>query len=129
MDAPNAQEVTRRLFEQGYDRAQVFPTVAANGTSAAAATAAAQMVNAGAPTSTGPAFGPTAKPEQLGSFFRQLASLIHSGFSVSNAFSDLGMRSANRGLGEAAKSIGAGAAQGQAVAGRWHSLGRCFRRM
>jgi type II secretory pathway component PulF len=126
MDAPSAQEVSRRLFEQGYDRVQVLPTapiVNSNGTAAAVASAS---ITANVPPSTTPLFGPTAKPEQLGSFFRQLASLIHSGFSASNAFLDLGMRSSNRGLGEAAKDIGAGAGQGKGIAVQMAQFGTLF---
>jgi type IV pilus assembly protein PilC len=125
MDAPNAQEVSRRLFEQGYDTVHVVPTGAGSGTGTTAAVTA-PPVGTGVPASGGTAFGPSAKPEQLGSFFRQLASLIHSGFSVSNAFSDLGMRSSNRGLGEAAKSIAEGAAQGQGIAPQMAQFGTLF---
>ena len=128
MDAPSKGEVSRRLFEQGYDKIQVMPTAAGSGLGAGTVAAAAPpSVGLGAPSpSGGPIFGPTAAPAQLGSFFRQMASLIHSGFPVSNAFSDLGMRSSNRGLGAAAKSIGAGTAQGQAIAPQMAQFGTLF---
>ncbi len=125
MDAPNAQEVSRRLFEQGYDKVQVVAADTGNASGTATRVAAPPVLQ-NAPVSGGPVFGPTAKPEQLGSFFRQMASLIHAGFSVSNAFSDLGLRSSNRGLGEAAKSISAGVAQGQGVAPQMAQFGTLF---
>ena len=59
---------------------------------------------------------PVREAAQLGTFFRQLASLMHAGFSVSNAFSDLGMRTPNRALGETAKSIAGATAYGASVA-------------
>ncbi|MBC8103956.1 MAG: type II secretion system F family protein [Cytophagales bacterium] len=126
MDAPSAQEVSRRLFEQGYDAVQVLPATTGEAATATVATSSASRAAAAGSPSPGAALGPSAKPEQIGSFFRQLASLIHSGFSVSSAFSDLGMRSTNRGIGEAAKRIAAGSAQGQAVAPQMAQFGTLF---
>jgi type II secretory pathway component PulF len=57
-------------------------------------------------------------PTELGSFFRQMASLIHAGFTVGSALTDLGMRTANSGLRSAAKAMGAATLNGASVAGQ-----------
>ena len=119
MDAPNAQEVQLRLSERGYRQVQVLSAAAetnamANGavrrTPTAAYTAPPQTVR-------GLVFG-IPKPEDAALFFRQMASLVHAGFGVSAALSDLAPRTAHRGLANAARAMGAATANGANLAGQ-----------
>ncbi len=108
MDAPSAQEVHLRLSERGYRQVNVM-----------AGEAAAQTAQAAAPQTPLTAKGFTlssVKPEDLGVFFRQLASLAHAGFTPSAAMADLGPRTKNRKLGDAALSIAAETARGASLA-------------
>jgi len=122
MEADSEQEVSGRLKAQGYQVVHLSHAPAsATGSATAVATSRSSAMpssslGAAPPTESVAMFGPTATAAQLGTFFRQLASLMHAGFSVSNAFSDLGMRTPNRALGETAKSIAGATAYGASVA-------------
>ena len=105
MDAPTAQEVVRRLAERGYNALQVQAPAAAPAATAAAAT----------PRPRGLSLGAAVAPEDLGLFFRQMASLTQVGFTVSAALSDLGPRTAHRGIRAAAREMAAGTARGGAL--------------
>lgn len=120
MDAPTAQEVVRRLSERGYGQVQVVGTAA--GHAAEAAPTSNPVLRQTTPTFTpvrstgGIAFG-SARSEDLGMFFRQLASLVHAGFSVSAALADLAPRTAHRGLSRAAAAMAQATANGSSLAG------------
>jgi len=106
MDAPSAQEVARRLTERGYQAVQVQGAVA---TSAAAA--AASPVPAG----SGWAFGKAVSPADLGTFFRQMASLLNAGFTPASALGDLATRTAQKDLARAAGQAAEGTARGETI--------------
>ena len=112
MDALNAQDVSRRLSERGYQRVTIQgPQAGVNGTTTATPPVQ-QSGNVGPVAAVGKGIP---APEDIATFFRQVASLIHAGFTVSNAFSDLGMRTRHRALSLAAKTMGANIANGASV--------------
>lgn len=110
MEAVSTQEVQRRLTERGYLRVQVLGTPSG-------AVGGASLAPPGDGRRTGFAIG-GASPAEMGTFFRQLASLVHAGFTVSSAFADLGPRTAHGGLRKAAAAIAASTMNGGSVAGR-----------
>lgn len=106
MEAPDANAVARRLGERGYQTLRVQPPAAhavaeANVTSPAAARMRAKLF-----------FGPLAAPEDVALFFRQLAALVHAGYSVSSALTDLAPRTRQSGIRRAASEMAAATAQG-----------------
>jgi len=103
MDAPNAQEVSLRLSEKGYRSVNVLGAASqAAGTSGshAARSGAVAGENAGGWT-----FARPVRPEDLGVFFRQLSALVHAGFTVGAALSDLAPRTQNKTLRASASAI------------------------
>ncbi|GAB4454808.1 MAG: hypothetical protein OHK0029_09930 [Armatimonadaceae bacterium] len=104
MDAPTAQEVENKLAARGYRNIHVFG-------GAAAASPAEVRTGSGVVWSA-------PKPQELASFFRQIASLLHAGFTVSAAFADLGPRTPQRQLRQAAAGVAAGTANGGSLAGQ-----------
>ena len=112
MDALNAQDVSRRLTERGYQQVTIEGAQnSANGTHGAVATAPT-ISHVGPVAAVGNGIP---SPEDIATFFRQAASLLHAGFTVSNAFSDLGMRTRHRALGLAAKTMGGNIANGASI--------------
>lgn len=111
MDAQNAQEVSRRLVERGYQSVQVQQGPGATGTAAFAAPTPAAPVPAG----SGWALGKAVSPADLGMFFRQMASLLSAGFTPASALADLGMRTRQRQLAHAAREIGHGTERGESM--------------
>ncbi len=109
MDAPDAQEVMRRLEGRGYRTVQVQePT-------APAAAAVTPGVPPSVPRSRGLAFGKAISATDLGLFFRQMNSLAAAGFTVSAALADLAPRTQNRALRGAASQMAAATANGSAM--------------
>lgn len=114
MDAPTAQEVTRRLSERGYRSVQVL---ASSGTAQAQAQMQAVSADMSAPRPGGLTFGKAVRAEDLGVFFRQLGSLVNAGFTVGAALADLGPRTSHRGLRTAATQMAATTASGASLSG------------
>ena len=110
MDAPTPQEVKRRLAERGYRHVEVLTGASA------AAVATAQVATGGVPAGRGGFSLGGVRPEDLGVFFRQMASLAHAGFTPSAALADLGTRTANRRLRDALLRMAQDTAQGQSLA-------------
>jgi type II secretory pathway component PulF len=111
MDAPTADEVARRLQGRGYRtvRVQAPPTIPAQ----TRWPRAADLVQPRGPR--GLSFARAVAPEDLGLFFRQMASLLHAGFTPAGALADLGPRTAHRGIRTAAAAMAAAAAAGQGL--------------
>lgn len=133
MDAPSAQEVSVRLSARGFQHVNVLN--GAGGNSGGAGTAMPQSVgpsaasvayggqsaasfSAPAPANNGPLFGAVPRPEDIGLFFRQMASLSNAGFTPSAALSDLGPRTSHRALGQAALVMAQATANGASLAGQ-----------
>jgi type II secretory pathway component PulF len=115
MDAPSVQEVEARLSAKGYRAIHVHsPPPLPNGTPAPTTP---PISSSSSVLSSGWVFG-SPKPQELASFFRQIASLLHAGFTVSAAFGDLGQRTPQRSLRNAALAISAGTANGGSLAGQ-----------
>ena len=120
MDAPTAADVTQRLTARGYRNVQIISP--ANAPPAASPlygqpSLSARGSTAPLPThSNAPPVRGSASPDDLAPFFRQMASLIHAGFSVSNALTDLGPRTPHRTLSIVARSLAAATANGQSLA-------------
>lgn len=107
MDAASAPDVARRLEGRGYQSVQVQSNTTA-------ATAPAPPPAAAPPAR--PFFGAVVPPEELGLFFRQLASLVHAGFTVSSALTDLAPRTRHKAIGAAATRIAEATGQGKSLA-------------
>lgn len=135
MDAATPEDVTQRLTARGYRNVQVLsPSTSAIPNTSQAAPAqhltggvrptTDTPLNAPTPSSrtpagtlwVGPRLSGSANPEDLAPFFRQMASLIHAGFSVSSALMDLGPRTPHRTLSIAAKGLANATAQGASLA-------------
>jgi type IV pilus assembly protein PilC len=56
-------------------------------------------------------------PADLATFFRQMASLLHAGFTPLSALADLAPRTANRRISRAAQDAGMAAGRGESLAG------------
>ena len=111
MDAPSEQEVARRLTERGYQAVQV------QGAAVGATTIAAPTpVAAG-----GWSLGKAVSPADLGTFFRQMASLLNAGFTPASALGDLATRTAQKDLARAARQAADGTARGETIS---QNLGR-----
>jgi type II secretory pathway component PulF len=114
MNAHSPQEVEAQLAQRGFSNVQVKTEIAGSRTSvmpqSAVTVTGSQLYNRNAASLAIPS------PKDMALFFRQMASLMHAGFSVSTALSDLGMRTAQRGIADAAKQMGAATAGGASVA-------------
>ena len=116
MEAGSPQDVVRRLNERGYQQVQVLG--APSGMAMGATTAPARPMPGDLDARRG-AFAFGAVPTTvLATFFRQMASLVHAGFTVGASLSDLGMRTSHRGLQSAVKSMGAATVNGGSFAGQ-----------
>ena len=102
MDAQSAQDAELRLSERGLRGARVTVEKSANTIRATTATAPRPPLPAPAPF----AFAPAVPPADLATFFRQMASLLHAGFTPISALADLAPRTANRCISRAASDIG-----------------------
>ncbi len=145
MDAPSAQDVSARLNARGFQNVNVLggngngapaagmampqsqaarPNAAGNGYGGQAAqTNAATFAP---PAISGPKFGSVPRSEDIGLFFRQMASLANAGFTPSSALSDLAPRTAHRGLGQAAFVMAQGTANGASLAGQMAQFPHLF---
>lgn len=108
MDAATPADVERMLTARGYKNVHVIPPMGATVPGAA-------PVMAAVPSPQGFVFGGV-KPADLATFFRQMASLMHSGFTVGSALTDLGRRSGPTKLRSAASAMGAAVAGGASLA-------------
>ncbi|MDX1932896.1 MAG: type II secretion system F family protein [Capsulimonadales bacterium] len=112
MDAPSAQEVEMRLWEKGFRSVRVQSDAGSNVAVSSAVVPAAPSVpyrrNAFSLT--------TPSPSDSALFFRQMASLLHAGFSISTALDDLGLRTTNRAIRNAARQLAAATAGGASLA-------------
>ncbi|MBC7805402.1 MAG: type II secretion system F family protein [Akkermansiaceae bacterium] len=139
VEAANAQEIELRLSERGYRSVRVYvekanaviagspPTPNAGGAGGGAARptvgrnsppslpAPPALGVGGLPAIT--AFAPAVPPADLATFFRQMASLLHAGFTPLSALADLAPRTANRRLSRAAQDAGMAAGRGESLAG------------
>ncbi|MBC8136703.1 MAG: type II secretion system F family protein, partial [Fibrella sp.] len=71
----------------------------------------------GIPGETGFTFAPAIPNGDLATFFRQMASLLHAGFTPLSALADLAPRTANRRISRAAQDAGMAAGRGESLAG------------
>jgi type IV pilus assembly protein PilC len=110
MEAVSSQDVSRRLADRGFRQIHVLGEPSAEAL-------ARPTAYASVPTRSALAFG-AASPAQIGSFFRQLAALIHAGFTVPSALADLGPRTGHRGLRNAAAAMAAATMNGGSLAGQ-----------
>jgi type II secretory pathway component PulF len=117
IDALNAQEAIRRLTERGYHAIRLH-----NDNSASPPPSVAPSRSASAAPSVFPVptarFGPAPpKQEDLALFCRQMASLLHAGFTPAHALADLGPRTTQRRLSQSAYQMGTAVANGASLAG------------
>ncbi len=112
MEARDAQEVELHLSERGFrsiivhnERASVAATRPAPSAPVPAVVPAGGIV-----------FTPAVPPGDLATFFRQMASLLHAGFTPLSALADLGPRTANRRISRAAADIGMAVGRGGSMA-------------
>ena len=115
MDATDAHEVSRRLQEKGFRQVNVVGAASSGAATSQVArgvggvmpsSVAAGAATVAPPRSIGGWATVTAPPATLGTFFRQMASLTHAGFSTSASLLDLGNRTAHKGLAHAATEMG-----------------------
>lgn len=111
MDALNPQEVQTRLAERGFRSVQVLTS----GAERATTSATSASLSMAAPAVAGNVAA--APPAALGIFFRQLASLTDAGFTPAAALSDLGSRTADARLSQAALRMGQAISRGASMAG------------
>lgn len=125
MDAPTTQEVHRRLSEKGFRNVRIVNPPAPGGTVTGTVggvvnggrVASAAAVPIAVPKSgKGISFAPIPRSEDIGLFFRQMASLAQAGFTVSASLADLGPRTAQRGLRDAAMQMARDTASGLSFA-------------
>lgn len=107
MDAASREEVARRLAGRGYQAVSVQVPGAAQGV--------ATREHPAAPPSRALRVAPAIAPEDLGLFFRQVASLLHAGFTPASTLVDLAPRTAHRGLAAAAQAMAEKTARGAAL--------------
>lgn len=129
VEAANAQEIELRLSERGYRSIRVYmdkPAVSDQRSVASAQQSGkSRQVNQSgnllttnhSPQPTGFTLAPAVPPADLATFFRQMASLLHAGFTPLSALADLGPRTANRRLSRAAQDAGMAAGRGESLAG------------
>src|SRR5262249_42045487 len=60
---------------------------------------------------------PPPRPEDLATFARQMASLLHAGFTPAHALADLGPRTTHRRMSQAAHQMAGAVANGASLAG------------
>jgi type IV pilus assembly protein PilC len=106
MDASSREEVARRLEGRGYRAVQVISPAAATTTA---------TPRAAAPPGSTRAVVSAAAPEDLGVFFRQMASLLGAGFTPAAALADLAPRTRRRSIATAARAMAAATANGSAL--------------
>ena len=104
MDAATSQEVEARLAGKGYVRVEVQSNLAF-----AAPTSVPTLEVSG--------MQPAAKAEDLGLFFRQMASLLHSGMTPGAALSNLAPRTSNPRIQAAGSVMAHNVGQGASWAG------------
>ncbi len=109
MDATSSQDVEARLSGKGYTRIEV------QGTAQAQATQIAPPAPDNGRATVG--LQPAARAEDLGLFFRQMASLLHSGMTPGAALSNLSPRTANPKLQSAGRTMAQNVANGASWAG------------
>jgi type II secretory pathway component PulF len=119
MDATSVQDVSRRLTERGYQHVRVEGQTDRHGVhlSANPADHARRVpLPSGAVATAAQLRGGAPSPEDIALFFRQMASLLHAGFTIGNALSDLGVRTRHRGLSAAAKAMAQNVVNGASLA-------------
>ncbi len=127
-EAANAQEIELRLSERGYRSVRVYVEKLVDSGQGAVVS---EQRTGDKPRPTGQPIPPSplttdhypltttlsVPPADLATFFRQMASLLHAGFTPLSALADLAPRTANRRIARAAQDAGMAAGRGESLAG------------
>jgi type IV pilus assembly protein PilC len=113
MEAANAQEAQLRLSERGYRNVSIEVNRPPAAKTAQTASSTRQNVVSASIPKGGLNLAPTVSAKDLGIFFRQMTSLLHSGFTPLSALSDLAPRTANRRIANAITDAASIVAKGE----------------